>query len=126
MTGINKLLDTNFVIGLLNERPEAVTLTNQLGLTLQTIAISQLTRIELLSFWNLPSDEEKAIGLFLASVAVKPIDERVEQAAIALRRRSRLKLPDAIIGATAIVHGLTLITFDARLEAAVAMYRPTL
>lgn len=41
-------------------------------------------------------------------------DETVEQV-IGLRRLTRLKLPDAIILATARVHGLRLVTLDQRL-----------
>ena len=65
-----------------------------------------------------PQHEMKVLNL-LGSLKVLLLDGAVEQAAIDLRRRTRLKLPDAIIGATALVHGLKLITFDAKLQAAI-------
>jgi predicted nucleic acid-binding protein len=49
------------------------------------------------------------------------LDDQIEAATIALRRRARLKLPDSIIGATAQVHGLTLLTLDERLKTALVV-----
>ena len=43
------------------------------------------------------------------------IDTSVEQVAIALRRRAGLKLPDAIVAATALTHGWQLLTLDEKL-----------
>jgi len=43
------------------------------------------------------------------------LDERTEAAAVLVRRRTKLKLPDAIILATAQVHKLELLTLDERL-----------
>ena len=118
MTGTVNLLDTNVVIGLLDERPQALHLKAQFNFTFETIAISQITRIELLSFPNLNAVEEQKIRSFPDACHVLIIDHAIEAATIDLRRRTRLKLPDAIIGATALVHGLRLVTLDARLEAA--------
>jgi len=41
-----------------------------------------------------------------------PIDSTVEDAAISLRRQRRIKLPDAVIAATALTHRLQLLTLD--------------
>lgn len=51
----------------------------------------------------------------LDSVAVLPLDASIETAAIALRRQFRLKLPGALIGATARQHGLERLTLDREL-----------
>ena len=48
MTGIEFLLDTNMVIGLLKGYGPAVTLAEQSGLVLEKAAVSQITRMELL------------------------------------------------------------------------------
>ena len=40
------------------------------------------------------------------------LDDKIEHAAIALRRATRLKLPDAIVAATAWAEGLVLLTSD--------------
>jgi predicted nucleic acid-binding protein len=44
------------------------------------------------------------------SVRVLPLDEPVILQTIQLRQQRRIKLPDAIIAATALVHGLPLVT----------------
>jgi predicted nucleic acid-binding protein len=56
--------------------------------------------------------------MLLAAVTVIGVSDRVERETIAFRRRKRLNLPDPIIGATAIAHGLTLLTLDKRLNVA--------
>ena len=81
-------------------------------------AISQISRIELLSFHALSKDDEHRILALLSAVQVILIDEGIERETIALRRRTRLKLPDAVIAATARVNGLELLTLDERLNAA--------
>ena len=44
------------------------------------------------------------------SVTVLPLNEPVTQQTILLRQQRRIKLPDAIIAATALAHSLPLIT----------------
>lgn len=72
----------------------------------------------MLGFWALTADEEFSINVLLSAMTVILLDELVEAEAIAFRRHTRLKLPDAIIAATARVHGLQLLTLDERLDAA--------
>jgi predicted nucleic acid-binding protein len=114
------LLDTNVVIGMLDGSAPAVGLVAAQGAVPSNSAVSQITRIELLSFHRLAPDANSKIDAFLASVFVLLLDGEIECATIALRRRARLKLPDSIIAATAQVHGLTLLTLDDRLKAALA------
>lgn len=120
MTGPQFLLDTNVVIGLSKGPGPARDLVDQKNAPPAVCAISQLTRIELLSYWALEPGETAWIETLLSAVTVILLDDRIEHETIALRRRTRLKLPDAITGATAVVHGLTLLTLDDRLNAAVA------
>lgn len=115
MSGINWLLDTNIVIGLLKQQPAAIALAESQNIELNKSAISQITRMELLGFPGLANDEERAILGFLQNCQVLFIDETVERAAIRLRRADLCKLPDAIIVATAQIHQLTLLTLDERL-----------
>jgi len=115
------LLDTNVVIGVLGGAEISRQLIEDRGTALENCAVSQITRMELLSFPLLTDDDETQIHRFLSALPVLPIDERVEGTAIALRRQTRLKLPDAIILATARVHGLELLTLDDRLRAAASL-----
>jgi hypothetical protein len=116
MNGINWLLDTNIVIGLLKQQSAAIELVESQKIELSKSAISQITRMELLGFPGLMDEEERAILSFLQNCQVLFVEKAVEQVAIQLRRQGSCKLPDAIIVATAQVHQLTLLTLDVRLE----------
>jgi predicted nucleic acid-binding protein len=67
--------------------------------------------MELLGFPELTDEARGQIEAFLAAITVILLDEHIETAAIELRRRTRAKLPDAIIAATAQTHRLQLLTF---------------
>lgn len=74
-----------------------------------------ITEIELLSFHALlPADEDVARG-FLDEVTRYPLTDSIRDRTIALRRQYRLKLPDALIAATALDAGATLLSNDQRL-----------
>ena len=64
--------------------------------------------------------EEILIRDRLFRFAYLSITPAIEDAAIDLRRRRKVKLPDALIAATALVHGLNLLTLDADLIALLA------
>ena len=115
MSGIEFLLDTNVVIGLLKGHAPAIALAEQQGLQLDKSAVSQITRMELLGYPQLTDEEDHAIRSFFAACHVRVIDDRVEAQAIRLRRSGLFKLPDAIVAATAITHSLRLLTLDQRM-----------
>ncbi|MBF0461088.1 MAG: type II toxin-antitoxin system VapC family toxin [Magnetococcales bacterium] len=112
MSGIEWLLDTNMVLGLLKGHPPALVMAEQSGLVVEQAAISQITRMELLGFPRLTDEEETAIRSFVATCHVILLDEEIEQRAIRLRRAGSFKLPDAIIAATAIIRRLRLLSLD--------------
>ena len=70
------------------------------------LAYSVITRAELLAGG---SDHEAAIRRLLAGMDEIAVDRRVAERAGALRRLG-LRMPDALIGATASLHHLTLLT----------------
>jgi len=74
--------------------------------------ISVITRMELLAWDGLTSIGEKQIQSYLGLVKTVLLSEPIENEAIVLRRKTRLKLPDAIIAATAVVCDATLVTND--------------
>ena len=112
MSGIEFLLDTNMVIGLLKGHAPAMALAEQSGFTLDKTAVSQITRMELLGYPQLTDEEDQTIRGFLAHCQVRLIDEQIEAQAIALRRKGTFKLPDAIVAATATTCSLRLLTLD--------------
>lgn len=72
-------------------------------------AISLITWMEVIIGAATP-EEEAVVRGFLSAFDVLSVDGRVAEEAVALRRARRLKLPDAIILATARVHGRVLAT----------------
>lgn len=105
MTG---LLDTNVALYLLGGRLEAPLPTGDYG-------VSVITEMELLSWPSLTRDEETRLDTFLSHVIVCDLTPAIRKQAVLLRRDVRLKLPDAIVCATALEYGVELWTNDARL-----------
>jgi predicted nucleic acid-binding protein len=105
------LLDTNVLIYHLKLAlsPE---MTQQLGdaLKARQAFISVITRIELLA-WKGHTEESLQQTTNLVNLLPElPLSEPVIADAIRIRKTSSLKLPDALIAATAITHGLRLVT----------------
>ena len=116
MSGIKFLLDTNFILGLLKSSPEVMALVSERNLLASECAYSSITRMELLGFPDLSAPEQQLIEGRLSLLTYLPVTPAVEDQAISLRRQRRIKLPDAIIGATARTHALELLTLDAALQ----------
>lgn len=112
MNGIEFLLDTNMVIGLLKESDAAITLAERAGLDLEKTAVSQITRIELLGYPKITDEDEHVIHAFLNECQILLLDEHIAAKAIQLRRSGAFKLPDAIVAAFAMTHKLRLLTLD--------------
>lgn len=105
MTTDRFLIDTNVFILLFNNRLAE-------SLPAGELACSIVTEMELLSFPTITPPDEVSIREMLAGLTVYGIDQETKEKAIHLRRTHRLKLPDAIIVATAICHQAVLITND--------------
>ncbi len=115
MSGIKYLLDTNFVLGLLKATPEVVHIVTTRDLMASSCAYSAVTRMELLGYSGITDDEEKLISARLSNFTYLSITLEVEDVAIVLRRSRKVKLPDAIIAATARHHNLELLSLDKQL-----------
>jgi predicted nucleic acid-binding protein len=115
MSGIEYLLDTNVVIDLLTDTEQTTSFFRETVPHNAVFFISQITRMELLSLPGVLLNAEQRIRRFINDTIVLTIDDRVEEQAIQLRRKQRLKLPDAIITSTAIVKGAVFLTSDKRL-----------
>ncbi len=73
-------------------------------------AISVITHIELLSNKNIPSHEWAQLLAFIQVAAIYALDSPVAEQTIILRQQYRIKIPDAIIAATALLYGFILIS----------------
>ena len=112
-SGIKIVFDTCAVIKLLKGDYEL----SSLGIDVNEVCpyISVITRMELTAKADIKSEEEMVICNFITDVTVFPLDDSVERKAIEIRRATKLKLPDCIIAATAIVLDAVLITDDPHL-----------
>lgn len=105
---VKALFDTNILIDLLNAVPEARTEVSRYD----DRAISTITWIEVMV------GAEAAVAdqtrRFLSSFVLLPLRDDVAERAVELRRRHRIKLPDAVIWASAAVHSMLLVTRNAK------------
>ena len=104
------VLDSCFCMNFLNRRI--------IALPKGLLYISRITRMELLAKPEYKTDKaaERAALNFIDGITVVPITGETEDSAITIRRENvAVKLPDAIIAATALVLGVTLASCDSRL-----------
>ncbi len=73
-------------------------------------AISFVTEIELLCWKSTDQKSLDIINSFISDCDVIELDQSIKLKTVDIRKTYRTKLPDAIIAATAIVNGMTLIT----------------
>lgn len=105
--GKEYLIDTNTVIDYLdNKLPEK---TNELFEGIYS-RISVITRMELLSWPGANDEQTMVLNQFINASEVFALEEPIILKAIDIRKTFKIKLPDAIIAATAVVNNLTLIT----------------
>ncbi|MBW4656289.1 MAG: type II toxin-antitoxin system VapC family toxin [Kaiparowitsia implicata GSE-PSE-MK54-09C] len=116
MSGTNFLLDTNIIIGIVKGSDEILAVLQSRAIETDVCAYSFINRIGLLGYPEITDLEVEGIQNILGIMRYLPITQSVEDMAIQIRRQYKLKIPDAIIAATAKVNGLDLITLDQQLS----------
>jgi predicted nucleic acid-binding protein len=108
MSGRKLLIDSNIVIYLAKKQllPEAF-LRND-----DVLFISDVTFMETLGYAFADATEMQETQNLVSILIRTPIEEAIVQKVLALRQNHRIKLPDAIIAATALVHDYILVTRD--------------
>lgn len=110
MSGIDFLADTNILIYILEENPAVKSILNF------SFAVSFISEMELLGKHRISSREVDAINALLSDCEIVSMNELIKKTVISLKQTQKLKLPDAIIAATAITLGIPLITADKSLS----------
>ena len=105
--GKGYLADTNAIIDYLeNKLPtKATAFIDNLDMQLSVIS-----RIELLAWSKISPQQLQQLNGFISASHIYNLSEEIIQKTIEIRKWHNLKLPDAIIAATAVANSLTLIT----------------
>lgn len=103
---VRVLIDTNILVDFLNGLPQA---SQELRLY-DDAAISIISWMEVMV--GATEASSQPTRSFLAHFEILGLDENIAAMAVDLRRRHRIKLPDAIVWASAQTQGRLLVTRD--------------
>ena len=107
MSGNKLFVDTNILLYFLKGEPEVIEMISD-----KNLVISFITELELLSFPRISTDSENTIKGLLNNCTVIDINSEIKELSIEFRKKSKLKLPDSIIAASAFYTKLPLLTAD--------------
>ena len=108
MNGTDFLIDTNIIIYLMQKKIKI----NDFAQERDNLYISTITYMEALGFPFQSKEEETAITMLCDSFERIFLTESIEKQTIFIRKTHKIKLPDAIIAATAMTYPLTLVTLN--------------
>jgi predicted nucleic acid-binding protein len=107
--GTGYLLDSNIVIGYLSGKIPAPGIAAVADIVIAVPHISVISQIELLRFPDTPENEQILVD-FVNTAIIHPLSDPVVHRTIALCKQRKIKLPDAIIAATALTEDFVLVT----------------
>ena len=107
--GKGYLIDTNVVIGYLDNKLPKYGMSIMNKIIDDTPNISVITKIEVLRF-NTSTNVYKVLEDFISESTVLSLNDFVVEKTISICKAHRIKLPDAVIAATALIHDLILTT----------------
>ena len=107
MSGVDFLIDTNILVYIMQGNPRMQYFASE-----DTLTVSCISEMELLGKFQISDGEKEIVTQMLSYCTIIDINYKIKQLAIALRQKYRMKLPDALIAATAIQQNLTLVTAD--------------
>ncbi len=99
------LLDSNIIIDIAKENLDVSNING-----FQSYSISVITYMETLGYSFGSTDEKDKIESILSCFEMVYLDEAIVKSVIEIRSKNKIKLPDAIIAATANVQNSTLLT----------------
>ncbi len=109
MNGTDRyLIDTNILIYFLQGEEVAVSFFK--NIMDRELYISLINKIEVLAFPDLSENEEIEIKQFLLNFITLNVDDPVAEETIRIRKVYKLKLGDALISATSIMHDAVLVS----------------
>jgi len=113
--GMSYLFDTNTVIYFLGKIALSDNALKQIDtFCSQGQHLSIITKLELLGYHFESEKNEESTKNFVSSSKIYQISPEIETETIILRKTTKMKLPDAIIAATAIVNNFALISANTK------------
>jgi predicted nucleic acid-binding protein len=110
MNGVDFLADTNFIIHLNEGNPLVEPFLDY------NFGVSFVSEIELLGAFSISKIKKSQLNDILGDCKIFEMDTQIKQICIKIRQQYKLKIPDAIIAATAIAYKIPLITSDKDFE----------
>ena len=110
MSGIDFLADTNFIIHLNEGNPLVKPFLDF------NFGVSYISEIELLGAFSISKVKKVQVQNILDDCRIFEMTNEIKIVCIKIRQQYKLKVPDAIIAATAIVYKIPLISSDCDFE----------
>ena len=107
MNGNSYELDTNTVLYVLNGNRDIAKIVEG-----NNLYLSFISELELLGYQKIAQEDKIIIEKFISECSVVGYNSSIKQNTIELRQKYKIKLPDALIAATAQFLELPLITAD--------------
>nr|WP_294946571.1 type II toxin-antitoxin system VapC family toxin [uncultured Mucilaginibacter sp.] len=107
MSGKEILVDTNIILHLFDGSEELANFLQG-----KDIYVSFITELELLGYKSITQKEEEQIVELLDDCSIISMSSLVKEKYIEIKRKYNLKLPDAVIIASAIAFDMPFITAD--------------
>ena len=104
--GKRYLIDSNAVVGFQEGALSASGQSLFITIIDEEFNLSIINKIELLGYKNV----SKATVELVVLATIFELDNAVSNATIEIRKKHKIKMPDAIIAATALVHDLIIVT----------------
>lgn len=115
MNGIKYLIDTCTLIGLQKQSTQSLELLSNKQAFINECAISIVTYMEFVGFYGVDKSTALKLEQIANTFTQLPINKEVMMTTVGIRQRHKIKLPDAMILATAKHYQLELLTLDDRL-----------
>lgn len=108
------LIDTNIAISYIGNRLNINAMDKLDKIFDSEYHISVINKIELLGYPNLNQNEEEKFQLLINNSIIHAIDNKTIDKTIAIRKKHKIKLPDAFIAATCLVNELSILTLNVK------------
>lgn len=104
------LLDSNTIIDYLAAKLPSSSMLKLHDIVNNGLFISLISQIEVLGFNTGRADVDSRNEAFIELAEILTVSSDIVQQTITIRKKHKIKLPDAIIAATAMVHDFILLT----------------